>query len=103
MANNNTNSANPNKPAKKKDNKFVAFFKRIGTGCKGTCGDISITDKVTSVTAKKGDHATFTIGKSRDDYICGTVKIGGKTYYDGTSFKNDGDSYLAANPFIYQP
>ena len=34
---------------------------------------------------------------------CGTVIIGGTTYYDGTDFQNGGISYLAASPFIYQP
>ena len=45
----------------------------------------------------------FTIGKSINDYTCGTVKIGGTTYYDGSDFQNGGDSYLAASPFTYRP
>ena len=75
----------------------------IGTGDSGSCGNITITDNVTSVTANKGSDATYTIGKSRHNFTCGTVKIGGTTYYDGSSFQNDGHYYLAASPFIYQP
>ena len=75
----------------------------IGTGHKGSCGDITITDKVTSVTAYRRESTDFTIGKSKDNYTCGKVIIGGTTYYNGSSFKNDGETYLATNPFIYQP
>ena len=73
----------------------------IGTGSEGTCGNITITDKVTSVTAFREESTSFTIGKSKDNYTCGTVKIGGTTYYNGSSFKNGGDTYLATSPFIY--
>jgi len=60
---------------------------------------------VTSVTVNKGGKADYTIGKSinMNDYICGTVKIGDNIYYDGSSFQNGGDIYLADSPFIYQP
>ena len=54
-------------------------------------------------TANKGYSAIYTIGKSRDNYTCGTVKIGDNIYYDGSSFQNGGDIYLADSPFIYQP
>lgn len=77
----------------------------IGTGLRGSCGDITITDKVTSVTAYRRESTDFTIGKSIDNnnsFICGTVKIGGTTYYSST-FKNDGKKYLASNPFVYKP
>ena len=79
------------------------FAAGIGTGTEGTCGNITITDKVTSVTANRGNFASYTIGKSRDENTCGTVIIGGTTYYDGSNFLNDGDFYLGTNPFIYQP
>ena len=78
----------------------------IGSGKDGTCGNITITKEVTSVTAYKTDNGVeFIIGKysSGDDCSCGTITIGGKTYYDGTSYKNNGGNYLATNPFIYQP
>ena len=78
----------------------------IGSGKDGTCGDITITKEVTSVTAYKTDNGVeFIIGKysSGDDCSCGTIKIGGKTYYDGASFLNNGRNYLATNPFIYKP
>lgn len=77
----------------------------IGTGTRGKCGIITITKNVTSVTAYNNGGAQYTIGKSKDDdqYTCEKVTIGGTTYYNGSSFKNGGDTYLAANPFIYQP
>lgn len=78
----------------------------IGTGHRGSCGDITITNKVTSVTAYRRESTDFTIGKSIDNnnsFICGKVKIGGTTYYSDSTFKNDGKTYLASNPFVYEP
>ena len=72
-----------------------------GEGHEGTCGNITITKGVTSVTATKGSDAPYSIGKSVLGN-CGTIKIGGTTYYDGSSFKNSGDTYLANSPFNYQ-
>ena len=43
-----------------------------------SCGDITITSDVTSVTATKGSGAINSIGKSSEEGICGTVTIGGK-------------------------
>ena len=71
----------------------------IGVGIKGTCGNITITNKVTRVTAYGKPYA---IGKQRyDSSICGKVIIGGTTYYDGSSYKNDGVDYLQRSPFVY--
>ena len=57
---------------------------------------------MTSVTATKGSGAPYSIGKSVLGN-CGTIKIGGTTYYDGSNFKNSGDTYLANSPFNYKP
>ena len=47
----------------------------IGSGDEGSCGDITITKGVTSVTATKGANAPDSIGAG-DDATCGTVTIG---------------------------
>ena len=46
----------------------------IGTGLRGICGDITITSKVTKVTATKGEDAHESIGAGFDG-TCGTVTI----------------------------
>ena len=48
----------------------------IGSGSAGSCGKITITDGVTSVTATKGFDAVNSIGAGYQG-SCGTVKIGG--------------------------
>ena len=66
----------------------------IGSGSDpGTkCGDITITSSVTSVTAKKSDDQTCSIGKGY--YAsCGTVTIGGVVYPDG----------ITTSPYTYKP
>ena len=47
-----------------------------------TCGDITVTADVTSVTAMKGNNATNSIGAGNSG-TCGTITIGGKVYADG--------------------
>ena len=70
----------------------------IGSGERGTCGNITITNYVTCVTAKKGTNASNSIGAGEQG-TCGTVTIGGVSY--GTNGvgpnQNDGVTY------IYQP
>ena len=70
----------------------------IGTGTKGTCGNITITTGVTSVTARKGSNngafALHSIGygdPSNDSSHCGTVTIGGST------------GYKTADTYTYEP
>ena len=48
----------------------------IGSGFQGSCGNIIITRTVTSVTATKGNYASYSIGVGKDG-TCGTVMIGG--------------------------
>ena len=55
-----------------------------------TCGDITIKNTVTKVTAKKGENAPNSIGKG-DDGEDITVKIGDDTYASG----------ISANPYTY--
>ena len=52
------------------------------SGKTNTCGDITVTADVTSVTATKGKNATNSIGAGKDG-TCGTITIGGKVYADG--------------------
>ena len=52
------------------------------SGKTNTCGDITITADVTSVTATKGKNATNSIGAGNSG-TCGTITIGGKVYADG--------------------
>ncbi len=63
----------------------------IGSGFYATCGDITIANTVTSVTATKGDKSGYLattfdcIGRGREG-ACGTVKFGNQTMYDGSSW-----------------
>ena len=52
------------------------------SGNTNTCGDITVTADVTSVTATKGKNATNSIGAGNSG-TCGTITIGGKVYADG--------------------
>ena len=49
----------------------------IGSGYKySSCGNITITDDVTNVTASKGTNNNHTIGKGSSGGTCGTITIG---------------------------
>ena len=54
------------------------------SGKTNTCGDITVTADVTSVTATKGKNATNSIGAGKDG-TCGTITIGDKVYADGVT------------------
>lgn len=61
----------------------------IGTGNTYTfgnssCGNITITPGVTSVTATKGISARDSIGRGNGKGTCGTVMFGDETIYDGS-------------------
>ena len=62
------------------------------SGKTNTCGDITITTDVTSVTATKGENATNSIGAGNSG-TCGTVTIGG----DATTYA----AGVAESPFVY--
>ena len=61
------------------------------------CGNITIANTVTKVTATKGSGAANSIGKGNNsgDAVCGTITIGGTVYADGIS-----DSPYTYNPKI---
>jgi len=71
-----------------------------GVNRPSTCGTITITSGVTQVTATKGSGATNSIGSGKKS-TCGTVTIGGTEYWDGSDYKNDGDTYLTTSPLTY--
>ncbi len=62
------------------------------SGNTNTCGDITVTTDVTSVTATKGENATNSIGAGNSG-TCGTVTIGG----DATTYA----AGVAESPFVY--
>ena len=35
--------------------------------------------------------------------IIGAITIGGTVYHNGSSFQNDGATYLAQSPLVYEP
>lgn len=74
----------------------------IGSGSDtGTlCGDITITNAVKKVTARKSG-SECSIGKGYGA-SCGKVTIGGTLYYNGLSYENDGDTYLTQNELVYE-
>ena len=74
----------------------------IGSGSNASCGDITIANTVTSVTATKGNSAQNSIGKGYNG-TCGTVTIGGTVYWNGSSYQNNGDTYLPMSPLVYKP
>ena len=79
----------------------------IGTGSgsnAAVCGDITIANTVTKVTATADANAPYSIGKgSGDNASCGTVTIGGTKYWENNAAVNGGDTYLATSPLIYDP
>ena len=70
----------------------------IGSGFDGSCGNITITSGVTRVTAKTpihtSDNSFDCIGRGNGG-TCGTVTIGDMVFYDGSTYKNHGDDYIA--------
>lgn len=68
---------------------------QAGKGKGSTCGDITITNGVTKVTAVAGSSATYSIGPGTSagytEATCGTVTIGGST------------GYITTSPYTYQP
>ena len=82
----------------------------IGSGFSNdaSCGTITITAGVTRVTATAGGNVAgegWTNPKNSigvgDKASCGTVTIGGTVYWDGSSYKNGGDTYLTQDTLTY--
>jgi hypothetical protein len=74
------------------------FAAGIGGAYNGGCGTVTITNGVTKVTATGGALGQ-SIGKAYG--ICGTVTIGGTVYWDGSAYKNGGDTYLTTATLVY--
>ena len=74
----------------------------IGSGGDGSCGDITITNGVTRVTAIKGAGASFSIGYGAYG-SCGEIIIGDIEYYGVGEFWNRGAEYLSQSPLIFEP
>ena len=75
----------------------------IGACYYQSCGNITITKNVISVTAQSNSSGTPSIGLGREGSTCGTITIGGTVYYDGTKYVNGGEEYLNTSPFVYKP
>ena len=76
----------------------------IGSGNGKSCGDITIANTVTNVTATKGVDACDCIGKGAGIASCGEVTIGGTEYwgwYEGWIYNNYGEKYLKCNSLVY--
>lgn len=65
----------------------------IGARWRAMCGNITITDGVTMVSASRNANALSTIGKGDSNCACGTITIGGVVYPNG----------ITANPYTYDP
>ena len=62
------------------------------SGSSAVCGDITIANTVTKVTATKGENAPYSIGKGNgSNASCGTVTIGGV------------EGAITTSPYTYQP
>ena len=74
----------------------------IGSGSFAySCGNITIEDTVTNVTAKMGGSGGLhSIGMGFNG-LCGSVTIGGTEYWNGSNYLNDGAAYLVTSPLKY--
>ena len=80
-----------------------SYSAAIGGASTSTCFNITITNEVTRVTAYKGDGAPYSIGPGSGGHIIGSITIGDTVYYNGSSFQNGGETYLAQSPLVYEP
>ena len=73
-----------------------SYSTAIGAASGGSCGDITVTDGVTHLVAKRGtDCYEDCIGRSiYANTSCGSVTINGVEYWDGTQYVNGGSQYL---------
>ena len=70
----------------------------IGSSYDASCGNVTISEGVTYLVAKRGTDAIYDcIGNSNYGSNCGTVTINGVQYWNGTSYVNDGSNYLRNN------
>ena len=70
----------------------------IGSSYDASCGNVTISEGVTYLVAKRGTDALYDcIGNSNYASNCGTVTINGVEYWNGTSYVNEGSNYLRNN------
>ena len=70
----------------------------IGSSYDASCGNVTISEGVTYLVAKRGTDAIYDcIGNSNHSSNCGTVTINGVDYWNGTSYVNEGSNYLRNN------
>lgn len=58
----------------------------IGTAMAGTCGNITITNTVTKVTAVRRGGKPIGLGSPAGDPVCGTVMFGDETMFNGSEW-----------------
>ena len=74
-----------------------------GHGSGSKCGDITIANTVTKVTATKGHNTADSVGLGQSGGACGTVTIGGTVYLEDSVYQNDGAAVLGQSPYTYNP
>lgn len=84
----------------------------IGGGANsGPHGWVNIANTVTKVTSTRGEY-NYTAGGANEVHIsighgafgrCEKITVGNTVYWENSEFKNGGDTYLTANPFVYEP
>ena len=67
------------------------------------CGNITIANTVTRVTATKGTNAAHSVGIGYNGSTCGTVTIGGTEYWKNDAYVGTGSTYLTQSPLVYEP
>ena len=72
------------------------------SGLSSSCGDITITTGVSSVTAQKGNGATLSIGKGYNNSTCGTVTIGCTLDASGNPVGGT-TGEISDSPYTYTP
>ncbi|MCR4582443.1 MAG: hypothetical protein K5764_02660 [Prevotella sp.] len=55
------------------------------------------------VTAKRNIYDNQNTIGAGDNGTCGTITFNSKKYWDGTNYKNGGETYLKQNPLIFEP
>ena len=71
------------------DNKAAGIGGGYSSYGRGACGDITIADTVTLVTATKGENADYSVG-AVENALCGTITVGGAVV-----------GPIAVSPFVY--
>lgn len=80
------------------------FAAGIGSGVDGSCGAITITSGVTSVTANRGASSSYDcIGRGNAPGTCSSVTIGGVVYWDGSAYVNGGEAIIRKASLTYTP